>query len=33
MEKKCAVCKKSYTTFDKKMKYCSNACAKKAGRN
>jgi hypothetical protein len=32
MEKKCPVCKKKYTTFDVKSKYCSDACAKKAGK-
>jgi len=32
MEKKCAVCKKTFTTFDAKSKYCSSACAKKAGK-
>jgi hypothetical protein len=33
MEKKCGVCKKAFTTFDGKMKYCSQACAKKAGKS
>jgi len=32
MEKKCPVCKKKYTTFDAKSKYCSDACARKAGK-
>jgi predicted nucleic acid-binding Zn ribbon protein len=32
MEKKCPVCKKAYTTFDSKKKYCSDQCAKKAGK-
>lgn len=32
MEKKCAICKKTYTTFDAKSKYCSSACAKKGGK-
>ena len=32
MEKKCPVCKKTYTTFDAKSKYCGSACAKKAGK-
>jgi hypothetical protein len=32
MEKKCQVCKKPFTTFDAKVKYCSAACAKKAGK-
>jgi len=27
MEKKCPVCKKPYTTFNAKSKYCSDACA------
>jgi hypothetical protein len=33
MEKKCPVCKKPYTTFNAKSKYCSDACAKKAGKS
>jgi predicted nucleic acid-binding Zn ribbon protein len=33
LEKKCAVCKKTFTTFDAKKKYCSDACAKKAGKS
>jgi len=33
MEKKCSVCKKPFTTFDAKKKYCSDACAKKAGKS
>jgi hypothetical protein len=32
MQKKCPVCKQVYTTFDSKKKYCSDACAKKAGK-
>lgn len=32
MEKKCPVCKKAYTTFDDKKKYCSDACAKQANK-
>jgi hypothetical protein len=32
LEKKCPVCKRVYTTFDAKKKYCSDACAKKAGK-
>jgi predicted nucleic acid-binding Zn ribbon protein len=32
MEKKCPVCKKTYTTFNAKQKFCSDACAKKAGK-
>jgi len=32
MEKKCPVCKKPYTTFNAKSKYCSDACAKRAGK-
>jgi hypothetical protein len=32
MEKKCQVCKKAFTTFDTKAKYCGTACAKKAGK-
>ena len=32
MEKKCPVCKKAFTTFDNKKKYCSDQCAKKAGK-
>ncbi len=32
VEKKCPVCKKVYTTFDAKKKYCSDACAKQANK-
>jgi hypothetical protein len=32
MDKKCPVCGKVYMTFDKKKKYCSDACAKKANK-
>ena len=32
MEKKCQVCKKVYTTFDNKKKYCSDSCAKQANK-
>jgi hypothetical protein len=32
MDKKCAVCKKPFITFDNKKKYCSDQCAKKAGK-
>ena len=32
MDKKCPVCGKVYVTFDKKKKYCSDACAKKANK-
>jgi hypothetical protein len=32
VEKKCPVCKKAYTTFDAKKKYCSDACAKQANK-
>jgi len=32
MEKKCPVCKKTYTTFDGKKKYCSDQCARKANK-
>ena len=30
MEKKCPICKKKYTTFDAKSKYCSDACRMRA---
>ncbi len=33
MDKKCPVCGKVYMTFDKKKKYCSDACAKKANKS
>jgi len=32
MERKRSVCKRVYTTFDGKKKFCSDACAKKAGK-
>jgi hypothetical protein len=32
VEKKCPVCKRVYTTFDAKKKYCSDACAKQANK-
>ena len=32
VDKKCPVCKKVYTTFDAKKKYCSDACAKQANK-
>ncbi len=31
-DNKCPVCKKTYTTFDPKKKYCSDACARQANR-
>jgi hypothetical protein len=32
LDKKCPVCGKVYMTFDKKKKYCSDACAKRANK-